>query len=50
MRQIKEAEALVLFRLGCYRRLPRQMQRDLWSPFFGGYEQAYDAAVVWLTE
>lgn len=36
--------------LTCWRRLPRDLQVDLYSRFGDGYEQAYDAAVRFLTE
>ena len=36
------------FCLWCYRRLPRDMQRDLYEPLGQGYERAYEAAVKWL--
>ena len=32
----------------CYFELPKDMQRDLWLPIAGGYEEAYDAAVQYL--
>jgi hypothetical protein len=38
------------FCFNCFRRLPAQMQKDLYLAVGCGYEQAYDAAVKWLTE
>jgi len=32
----------------CYASLPRDMQRALWRRFGQGYEEAYDAAAVYL--
>jgi len=33
----------------CYKSLPRHMQQDLYCVVGDGYEEAYDAAVEWLT-
>jgi len=35
---------------GCYRRLPRQMQMDLYKRFGKGYEEAFAAATAWLRQ
>ena len=32
----------------CYKKLPPDMQRALYKPFGGGYEQAFEAACKWL--
>ena len=34
----------------CYKKLPRDLQVDLYSRMADGYEQAYDAAVKYLEE
>ena len=34
----------------CYFRLPKDMQRALWRPVRGGFEEAYDEAVGWLED
>ena len=34
----------------CYRKLPPDMQKDLWQHMGQGYEEAYDEAVRWLKE
>jgi hypothetical protein len=34
----------------CYKSLPNDMQRALYRRYGYGYEEAYDAAVKWLTE
>lgn len=34
----------------CYKKLPPDMQRALYQRIRDGYEEAYDAAVKWLTE
>jgi len=37
------------FCYSCYKSLPQHMQQDLYQRLFFGYEEAYDAAVAWLT-
>lgn len=34
----------------CYKRLPVDMQKDLWQRFGFGYESAYDAAYKYLND
>ncbi len=34
----------------CYNILPAQMKRNLYKRFTLGYEEAYEEAVIWLTE
>ena len=34
----------------CYKKLPRDLQIDLYSRMGDGYEQAYDAAIKYLDE
>lgn len=35
----------------CWKRLPRDMQREFFGTRIGaGFEEAYDAAVAWLSE
>ena len=34
----------------CYRSLPGHMQTDLYQRIGDGYEEAYDAAVNWLSD
>jgi len=38
------------FCYSCYKKLPRDLQTDLYSRMGAGYEQAYDAAVKYLDE
>lgn len=34
----------------CYKSLPIDMQRDLWLPFGGGFEEAWDEAIEYLND
>ena len=36
------------FCCGCYKSLPRDMQKGLYLRMFQGYEENYDDAVAWL--
>jgi len=38
------------FCYSCYKKLPHDLQIDLYNRMGDGYEQAYDAAVKWLEE
>ena len=34
----------------CWKRLPKDLQRDLYRRMGAGFEEAYDAAVAWLSD
>lgn len=46
----REKKMHKFFCYDCYKSLPRDLQTNLHSPLHEGYEEAYDAAVKYLTE
>ena len=49
-RCLKKKVAGQTFCKACYYALPEQMQKDLYKKIMAGYEEAYQAAVDFLTE